>query len=50
VLQASAPVAEDIEQFWLQPHHRRESTWTDHRDISDVMLASSLLSPAMMEI
>jgi hypothetical protein len=32
-----------IEAFWLEPEHRRVRTWTEHRDINDVMLATSLL-------
>jgi hypothetical protein len=32
-----------IESFWLEPAHRRASTWTEHRNINDVMLATSLL-------
>jgi hypothetical protein len=32
-----------IEEFWLDPANRRQLTWADHRDISAVMLATSLL-------
>jgi hypothetical protein len=39
------PVAEHISTFWSDPAHRLSSTWTDHRDINSVMLATSL-SPA----
>ena len=35
-------LAEDIESFWRDPEHRRSTTWTEHRDINEVMLASSL--------
>jgi hypothetical protein len=31
-----------IERFWLTPVHREASSWTDHRDINTVMLATSL--------
>ena len=31
-----------IESFWLEPEHQRASTWTEHRDINEVMLATSL--------
>lgn len=32
-----------IEAFWLDPRNRREATWSEHRDINEVMLATSLL-------
>jgi hypothetical protein len=32
-----------IDGFWLDPAHRRASSWTDHADINDVMLATSLV-------
>jgi hypothetical protein len=31
-----------IEAFWLDPRHRIARTWTEHRDINEVMLATSL--------
>ena len=31
-----------IESFWFEPEHQRASTWTEHRDINEVMLATSL--------
>lgn len=36
------PLAGQIEQFWLADGHRRQQTWTEHRDINEVMLATSL--------
>jgi hypothetical protein len=36
------PLAEAIEVFWRDPAHRRASTWLEHRDINEVMLATSL--------
>jgi hypothetical protein len=33
----------EIESFWLRPESRSTRTWTDHVDINDVMLATSLL-------
>jgi len=33
----------EIEAFWLRPGHRETRTWHDHRDINDVMLATSLV-------
>jgi len=38
-----APLGRDIESFWLLPEHRESPTWAAHRDINEVMLASSLM-------
>ena len=32
-----------IEEFWLDTSNRQSASWTDHRDINTVMLASSLM-------
>jgi hypothetical protein len=32
-----------IESFWLAPDHREARTWSEHRDINEVMLATSLI-------
>ena len=32
-----------IESFWLDSEHRQAQTWSEHRDINDVMLATSLI-------
>ena len=32
-----------MEGFWLEPAHRQVATWTEHRDINEVMLATSLV-------
>lgn len=32
-----------IETFWLEPSHEAANSWTEHRDINDVMLATSLV-------
>jgi hypothetical protein len=37
-----APMAGEIETFWRDPAHRSTDTWTEHRDINEVMLATSL--------
>ena len=37
------PIGEKIVSFWRVPEHRQSSTWIEHRDINDVMLATSLL-------
>lgn len=31
-----------VEEFWLDPAHRQSRSWSAHRDINDVMLATSL--------
>lgn len=38
------PLAQQIQEFWALPEHRRCSTWNDHREINAVMLATSLMS------
>jgi hypothetical protein len=38
-----APLRLAIESFWLDTEHRRKTTWMDHRDINDVMLATCLV-------
>ena len=35
-------MADEIESFWRNPEHRSTTTWTEHRDINEVMLATSL--------
>jgi hypothetical protein len=35
-------VAQEIIAFWLDPSHQRASTWTEHLDINEVMLATAL--------
>ncbi len=44
------PITQQIEEFWLQPEHRAQSSWQDHQDINDVMLVASLLAPAMFKV
>ena len=36
------PLSQLIESFWLEPDNQQSSTWTAHRDINNVMLATSL--------
>ena len=40
------PLAGQIEAFWSDSEHRLGTTWTDHRDINAVMLATSLMPEA----
>jgi len=35
-------LSEIIEKFWLEPKNRKASSWTEHRNINMVMLATSL--------
>lgn len=37
-----AGLAEQVEELWLLPENRSLSSWNDHRDINDVMLATCL--------
>jgi hypothetical protein len=37
-----APLGKTIESFWRDSRHRGSRTWSEHRDINDVMLATSL--------
>jgi hypothetical protein len=37
-----APLGREIESFWRDPAHRRGRPWSEHRDINEVMLATSL--------
>ena len=41
-LQDMLPLAGRIEETWLEPGNRELRSWTDHRDINAVMLATSL--------
>jgi len=36
------PLTERIERFWLEPNNQQSHSWTGHRDINSVMLATSL--------
>ena len=36
------PLIESIEPFWLEPDNQQSHSWTGHRDINSVMLATSL--------
>jgi hypothetical protein len=35
-------LAARIEAFWMEPSNRRDGHWSEHEDINDVMLATSL--------
>lgn len=41
-LMQHAPLGRNIESFWCDPASRRSRSWNEHRDINEVMLATSL--------
>jgi len=41
-LGAYEPLGARITAFWLEPEHQEASSWTKHRDINEVMLATAL--------
>jgi hypothetical protein len=45
-----AALRSEIESFWLVPEHRRAPSWTEHRDINEVMLATSLAPEGCLEL
>ncbi|MGB9175952.1 MAG: hypothetical protein WCB46_04360 [Methanoregula sp.] len=44
------PLRETIEGFWLEGTNRESGTWTEHREINTVMLATSLAPDGFLEI
>jgi hypothetical protein len=36
------PLRDEIEEFWREPQQQGTATWIEHRDINEVMLATSL--------
>ena len=48
-LPAYASLADRIESFWRQPEHRSSRMWLEHRDINDVMLATSLMPTGFID-
>lgn len=49
VLRNSLPLRQRIESFWLDGEQHRSRTWTRHRDINEVMLASALVPDVVLE-
>lgn len=41
---------EYIENFWRDPDHQRSDSWTEHRDINEVMLATSLAPDGFLKL
>lgn len=50
VLEGAAPLADAIEAFWLDERHRPAASWTDHRDINEVMLAACLVPEGFLAV
>jgi hypothetical protein len=44
------PLKETIEQFWINDKNREANTWTEHREINMVMLATSLAPGGFLTI
>ena len=38
-----SPLRDAVETFWRDPANQQADTWTEHRDINEVMLATSLV-------
>lgn len=49
-LRPFAPIADEIDAFWLVPDHRQASAWRDHEDINAVMLATSLVPDGYLRL
>jgi hypothetical protein len=49
-LQQFVPLGRAIASYWRDPAHQRRSTWAEHRDINEVMLATSLAPEGFLEI
>jgi hypothetical protein len=45
-----APLAETLENFWLNPEHQEATTWREHLNINSVMLATSLIPEGFLLI
>lgn len=41
---------EYIENYWRDPEHQHTDSWTEHREINEVMLATSLAPDGMLEL
>jgi hypothetical protein len=43
-------LCEAIETFWMEPQNRESQTWIEHKDISSVMLATSLAPDTYLKV
>jgi len=44
------PLHESVEAYWQDPAHQQSPTWTEHLDINEVMLATSLAPEGFLEL
>jgi hypothetical protein len=44
------PMRGEIESFWRDPVHQRTGAWSEHRDINEVMLATSLVPDGFLTL
>jgi len=44
------PLRDEIEAFWRDPKNRRTTAWSEHRDINEVMLATTLAPDGFLEL
>ena len=44
------PLTDTIEKFWLDPANKEAETWSAHRDINMVTLATSLAPDGYLEV
>jgi hypothetical protein len=49
-LARNTTIGRDIEDFWLDPENQATDSWSAHRDINGVMLATSLAADTYLEI
>jgi hypothetical protein len=49
-LDRHANLCSTIAQFWSQPAQQRGASWLEHRDINEVMLATTLLPGGFLEL
>ncbi len=49
-LRAYVYLGSEIRSFWVDPEHREARSWSEHRDINEVMLATSLVPQGFLRI
>jgi hypothetical protein len=49
-LMKNTHLREHIENFWIHPVHQQSGNWSEHRDINEVMLATSLIPDGFLEL